>query len=90
MEEAIKENFDFHPGELLVIESMEEIRKNKDDAEILIKCKGLKKGEPDWVTVESLPEDVPELLSEFFNSVETDGSARQRKIDRYIIAKKLK
>lgn len=78
--EELKDYLSYQNGELLVIERFEDIRRNKGKAELLIKWKGFSDEENDWVSIETLREDVPTLLEDFLSDIRSNGTQRQRNI----------
>ena len=80
VDEEVLNHIAYQAGELLVIDSFLDIRRNKGTVELLIKWRGFTEDETDWVTHESLREDVPEMLQEYLNEVSRSGARRQRAI----------
>lgn len=78
--EEIIDHLKYQEGELLVIESFEDIRSHNGAPECLVKWRGFPKEESDWVLYSSLKEDVPEFLEEFITEITKSGTKRQRLI----------
>lgn len=78
--EDVLEHLEYQRGELLVIESFEDIRLEAGRVECLVKWKGFSSEENDWLTAESLSEDVPDLFQEYLEEVSKNGTKRQRDV----------
>lgn len=63
-------HLEYQRGELLVIESFEDIRETNGQTECLIKWKGFGDDECDWVPTETLREDVPDLYKSFLEDIQ--------------------
>lgn len=78
-EEALH-HLDYQKRELLVIESFEDIRENKDVIEFTVKCRGFNDVENDWLTAYLLLEDGPDLYQKCLKHINKSGLKRQRQI----------
>lgn len=78
--EEVKQHLEYQQNELMVIEEMVDIRTQNKVVEILVKWQGFHEDESDWVSFESLSEDVPELLTEFIEDLKKSGTTRQKSI----------
>lgn len=82
LEALIKEHLEYQQGELLTVDSIDDIRARQGIPELQVSWKGFWLNESDWVTMDSLKEDVPVLvnltLKEALDSFAETGTARQR------------
>ena len=78
--EELKEHLQYQRNELLVIERFDDIRRKQGKIEALVKWRGFSEEENDWVSIDTLREDVPVLLQEFLQDVAKTGTQRQRNI----------
>ena len=78
--EDLLQHLDYQRGELLVIESFDDIREKNGQIECLVKWKGFEESENDWLTAELLQEDVPDLYREYLKDLAKSGTTRQREI----------
>ena len=83
--EDILNHLDYQKGELLVIESFENIRERQGQIELEVKWRGFDSPENDWLSLEVLKEDVPDMLSEHLNELAISGTPRQREIARRLL-----
>ena len=74
------EHLEYQTGELLVVESITDIRRNRGIVELQVKWRGFTEDESDWVPISSLREDVPELVTEYLEELPSSGTKRQRSI----------
>ncbi len=78
--EELLNHLSYQKGELLVVHEFLDIRRRRGQVELEVKWRGFGNEETDWVTLKSLQEDVPELVSEYIASVINTGTRRQRSI----------
>ena len=83
--EDVLNHLDYQKGELLVIESFENIRERQGHIELEVKWRGFESAENDWLSLEVLREDVPEMLSEHLEEISASGTPRQRAIAQRLI-----
>ena len=83
--EDVLNHLDYQKGELLVIESFENIRERQGHIELEVKWRGFESAENDWLSLEVLREDVPEMLSEHLEEISASGTPRQRAIAKRLI-----
>ena len=83
--EDLRHHLDYQKGELLVIEAFENIRERQGQIELEIKWRGFDSAENDWIALEILQEDVPEMLTEHLNDLALTGTPRQREIAKRLI-----
>ena len=75
--EEILEHLEYQTGELLVVESITNIRQKRRTVELRIKWKGFTDDESDWVQISSLLEDVPKLVNDFLEDILSSRTKRQ-------------
>ena len=68
----------YQQGELLVIEKFLGIRSRRGTTELEVKWKGFTRDETDWVSVDTLQEDVPVLLQEYLTELKSSGTIREQ------------
>ena len=56
----------------------EDIRKLDNSVELLVKWQGISEEETGWVSLDSLHEDVPELVQKYIQHVKIRGTTRQK------------
>ena len=78
--EDLKEHLEYQDGEMLVVDRIDDIRLHNGVPEVQVTWKGFGPEETDWVNLESMREDVPELLKEALESFAETGTARQRAV----------
>lgn len=78
--EEITEHLEYQAGELLAVDQFCDLRNNAGKVEVLVQWKGFDETDQDWVDIDSLRQDVPEMLQEFLDNVNNTGSQRQRRI----------
>lgn len=78
-------HLDYQNGELLVIETIEDIRLIDGLVECRVKWKGFETIENDWLPIDILKEDVPELFNEFLVDMSTTGTKRQRELAKSLL-----
>ena len=83
--EEVLDHLDHQKGELLVIESFENVRERNGQIEFEVKWRGFDKGENDWLSLEVLREDVPDMISEHIKDLATTGTPRQRAIAKRLV-----
>ena len=81
----ILHHLDYQRGELLVVESFENIRDKQGQIELKVKWRGFDSNENDWLSIETLKEDVPQILSEHLSELVTSGTPRQRAIAKRLV-----
>ena len=84
MTEEVKEHLEYQAGELLVLESFDDIRQSEEDLEMLVKWQGVSDSETDWVPYDSLKEDVPKLLHEYIQSLKKTGTTNQKSLVHHL------
>lgn len=70
----------YQQNELPVIHRFLDIKRRQVKVEILVKWRECLDEETEWVTLASLREEVPTLVREFLNDLESSGTQRQRTI----------
>ena len=83
--EDIRHHLDYQKGELLVIETFENIRDRQREIELEVKWRGFESAENDWLSLEVLQEDVPEMLEEHLKDLSLNGTPRQREIAKRLV-----
>lgn len=63
---------------MLVVDRIDDILTKNFVHELQLRWKGLSPEESDWVQLDSMREDVPELVKEALESFAETGTARQR------------
>lgn len=81
----VTHHLEYQRGELMVIESFEDVRMTDGKAECLVKWRGFSNSENDWLTAELLEEDVPELYKEYLEDLARTGTKRQRTIAKRLL-----
>jgi len=78
--EELLNHLAYQDGELLVMESFQCIRQRSGTIELNIKWQGFSSDETDWVSIHTLREDVPDMLSSYLDELRTSGTQFQRKL----------
>jgi len=78
-------HLEYQKGELLVIEMFEDIRERQGQVELEVKWRGFDKAENDWISLDILQEDVPDMLAEHLDDVLINGTPRQRSIAKRLL-----
>eukprot|EP00173_Palmaria_palmata_P004670 Plantae.Rhodophyta-Palmaria_palmata.ctg6820.p1 GENE.Plantae.Rhodophyta-Palmaria_palmata.ctg6820~~Plantae.Rhodophyta-Palmaria_palmata.ctg6820.p1 ORF type:complete len:184 (+),score=28.29 Plantae.Rhodophyta-Palmaria_palmata.ctg6820:45-596(+) len=78
--EEVQENLDYQQGELLVVESIDDIRRKDEKVELQVNWKGFGKEENDWVRLDLVKEDVSVLVKEALETLSESGTTRQRAV----------
>ena len=78
-------HLDYKRGELLVIEAFENIREREGQVELEVKWRGFENTENDWLSLEVLREDVPQIKSDQLEHFTISGTPRQRKIAKRLV-----
>lgn len=78
--EELKDHLAYQGDELLVIDKFEDIRQVDGSTQVYVKWKGFSDSENDWVSFDSLKEDVPALIDEYIQDLASNGTERQRSI----------
>ena len=80
VEEEVLNHLAYQAGELLVVDSFTDIRREHGVIEIQVKWRGFAEEESDWVTLSSLREDVPDLVDDYIKDIQKTGTMRQRTV----------
>ena len=78
--EEILEHLEYQTGELLVVESITDIRRDRGTVELQVEWRGFTEDESDWVPISSLRKDVPELVNEHLEELLSRVTKRQRSV----------
>ena len=78
-------HLEYQKGELLVIEMFEDIHERQGQVELEVKWRGFDKAENDWISLDILQEDVPDMLAEHLDDVLINGTPRQRSIAKRLL-----
>ena len=76
--EEVLNHLAYQEGELLVIDEFLDIRSTQGSIELLVKWRGFSEIETDWVSLQSLREDVPDLHQEYIHHTKVNGTKLQR------------
>lgn len=76
--EEVKEHFSYQEGELLLIEFFEDICQIEGQIELQVKWRVFDATENAWLQLETLREDVPDLLKESLEETVKTGTTRER------------
>ena len=77
VEEEVLNHLAYQAGELLVVDSFTDIRQDHCVIEIRVKWRGFAEEESDSVTLSSLREDVPYLVNEYIQDIQSTATVRQ-------------
>lgn len=80
MDEELQHYLQYHENELLIIEKVQDMKLDKGEVKVLVNQKGFEEAENDWVSLESLQHDVPDLIKKYLESSEVDGTPRQKRV----------
>ena len=80
--EDVNKFLKFQQGEYASIKSIMDLREQRGNQEVLVSYLGFDEEEPEWVSLHSMHEDVPERLTESLSVFEQGGLMRQRKLAR--------
>lgn len=82
--EELKEYLHYQRDKLLVFEGFDDMRRRRGVVEVLVKWCGFQDTKSDWVTIKSLPEDVPFMFQDFWIKGSATGSSHQKNIATYM------
>lgn len=78
--EELINQLSFQDGELCAIEKFLDLRERRGRVEVRVQWKGFEDEDPAWENIDAIRNDVPILLSEFLGEIQTNGTARQKRI----------
>ena len=78
--EEIKEHLEYQENELLVVEDFEDLRATDNGLEVRVKWQQIDEAESDWVSYDSLKDDVPQLVDEFISDIKKSGTRKQKSL----------
>ena len=70
----------YQEGELLVIEEFRGIRQRRGQTELHVKWKGFDVSESDWISTQSLRDDVPVMLDQYLSHLRKNGTPHEKKL----------
>eukprot|EP00171_Calliarthron_tuberculosum_P005938 IDg5938t1 len=82
--EELKNHLAYQPDELFLIDKSNDIRKKNGVHQVLVSWKGFGIEERDWVDIDLLQQNVPNMLNSYFEDIGNNGTPRQRKAVRSI------
>ena len=78
--EEVRKQLAYQDNELLLVKEFQDIRSRDGTVELLTRWKGFEETENDWVSLELMQEDVPEMTVEFLEDIAKTGTARQKHV----------
>lgn len=78
VKDELMEHLQYQSGELLLVERIDDVRRADDGVELLVKWRGFSDDESDWVSLQTLREDVPVMVQEALKFFADSGTPRQR------------
>ena len=78
--EELINQLSFQDGELCVVEKFLDLRERRGRVEVRVQWKGFEDEDPAGEDIGAIRNDVPILLSEFLGEIQTNGTARQKRI----------
>ena len=78
--EELRDHIAFQKNELFIVEEFTGIRKKGTEFELQVKWRGFPKSESDWTSLNTLKEDVPQMVRDYIDELLHSGTARERKL----------
>lgn len=78
--EELRNHLSYQNNELFLIHSFDDIRKRNGACQLLVSWKGFSDEERDWVDIDLLKKNAPNMVEEHLSSLIDSGTTRQRKI----------
>jgi len=78
--EELLNHLAYQENELMVISTFNGIRRSQGELQVLAKWRGLSADEDSWEPVDTLREDVPDMLQDYIDSLLESGSRTEKKL----------
>lgn len=70
----------YQQGQYCIVEKFLDLRASESGPQVLVEYAGFSDEEPLWMPLREMREDVPELLNEFLEWIQVEGTPRQKQI----------
>lgn len=68
--EEVEHHLTYQENDLLVVEEFQDIKRDQEGIKVFVKWRGFEDSENDWVLLDKLQHDVPNLIEEYLKSFE--------------------